>query len=845
MSTSSQSENTGNNEENTRLNPGDSEAIQNQAPITGETVNLLSSEDQDFVITTEQLLANATDANNDNLSVINLSVSSGVLLANNNGTWTLTPVANFSGQVQLSYDISDGQASVSTTANINVVATNDAPVVTSVVNLSGTEDQALTITTAQLLANATDIDSNNLSVVNLSAGSNVTLVDNNNGTWTLTPAANFNGRVQLHYNVSDGQTNVPAVANINITPVDDFTSTIATTGELTLGNVTTGDIESIHDTDWFRIHLDANTNYQINLEGQPTDSGTLSDTYFRGIYNASGDRIDNTTNDDGGQSLNSQLIFSAVESGTYYLSAGAYSSRMGTYSLSVNEATTVSDDFVSTIDTTGELTLNSVATGSIDSAGDTDWFRIYLSANATYQINLEGLPTYAGTLSDTYFRGIYDANGNMISGTDDDDNGFSFNSQLVFNTTESGAYYLSAGAFQSNIGTYSLRITKDDFASTTDTIGRITLGNVARGDIEIAHDTDWFRIVLDANTDYQIDLEGTPTGSGTLSDTYFRGIYDASGNKINNTINDDTAHSVNSQLIFNTAESGTYYLSAGAFDRNIGTYALSINKVVSIPIADDFASTIDTTGEIEIGHTVKGRIELAGDTDWFRVDLTANTKYQINLEGAPTYSGTLGDAYFRGIYDSNGDPLGDFYDADGNLVSGTDNDDGGYLKNSQFDYAPTVSGTYYLSAGGFQSNVGTYSISIHEVTLVVDENDDFTSTINTTGELALGDVVTGNIELENDTDWFRVNLDAYTDYQINLEGLPTDAGTLSDPYFRGIYDAGGNKIRNTTNDDSDEQTTANSQLNFSTIESAVYYLSAGAFSDNTGTYSLSISEIVI
>jgi hypothetical protein len=50
---------------------------------------------------------------------------------------------------------------------------------------SSIEDQSLNITTAQLLANATDIDGDNLSVVNLSlVGGNATLVDNSNGTWT-------------------------------------------------------------------------------------------------------------------------------------------------------------------------------------------------------------------------------------------------------------------------------------------------------------------------------------------------------------------------------------------------------------------------------------------------------------------------------------------------------------------------------------------------------------------------------------------------------------------------------------------------------------------------------------
>ena len=46
------------------------------------------------------------------------------------------------------------------------------------------------ITQAQLLANATDVDGPSLTAINLAiASGNGTLVDNGNGTWSYTPAA--------------------------------------------------------------------------------------------------------------------------------------------------------------------------------------------------------------------------------------------------------------------------------------------------------------------------------------------------------------------------------------------------------------------------------------------------------------------------------------------------------------------------------------------------------------------------------------------------------------------------------------------------------------------------------
>ncbi|VVM23341.1 Alkaline phosphatase (EC [uncultured Gammaproteobacteria bacterium] len=88
------------------------------------------------------------------------------------------------------------------------------------VSLSTNEDQSFTITSTQLLANAIDVDGDDLSVVSLSVVSsdvdNVTLTDNNNGTWTLTPKANFSGEITFNYQISDGYELTDAKLNLAV-----------------------------------------------------------------------------------------------------------------------------------------------------------------------------------------------------------------------------------------------------------------------------------------------------------------------------------------------------------------------------------------------------------------------------------------------------------------------------------------------------------------------------------------------------------------------------------------------------------------------------------------------------
>ena len=87
------------------------------------------------------------------------------------------------------------------------------------------------ITQAELLANATDVDGPSLTAVNLAISSgNGTLVDNGNGTWSYTPAANDDTSVTFSYAVTDGiAAPVATSASLDITPVNDAPATTPVT----------------------------------------------------------------------------------------------------------------------------------------------------------------------------------------------------------------------------------------------------------------------------------------------------------------------------------------------------------------------------------------------------------------------------------------------------------------------------------------------------------------------------------------------------------------------------------------------------------------------------------------
>jgi large repetitive protein len=194
----------------------------NTAPVVSGPVTLpTGTEDTAVTITAAQLLANSTDAEGNTLTVSNLQASSGAVVNNGNGTFTYTPAANANGAVSFTYTVSDGALATAATATLAIAAVNDGPVAGAAIVLAAVaEDTSVTITSAQLLANASDIDSATLSVQNLVASSG-TLINNNNGTWSFTPAANDDTAVSFTYEISDGQAVVAGAASLDITAVND------------------------------------------------------------------------------------------------------------------------------------------------------------------------------------------------------------------------------------------------------------------------------------------------------------------------------------------------------------------------------------------------------------------------------------------------------------------------------------------------------------------------------------------------------------------------------------------------------------------------------------------------
>jgi len=246
----------------------------NDAPVIAGEVALGSlAEDGNLLITEAQLLAAASDVDGDQLSVVNLVADSGSLIDNGDGSWGYTAAPDFNGAVRFDYQVSDGSAGVAATAGLDVTPVNDAPVVAGEVALGSlAEDGSLLITEAQLLTGASDVDGDQLSVVNLVADSG-SLIDNGDGSWGYTAAPDFNGAVRFDYQVSDGSAGVAATAGLDVTPANDA-PVIA--GEVALGSLAEDGNLLITEAQLLAAASDVDGD-QLSVVNLVADSGSLID----------------------------------------------------------------------------------------------------------------------------------------------------------------------------------------------------------------------------------------------------------------------------------------------------------------------------------------------------------------------------------------------------------------------------------------------------------------------------------------------------------------------------------------------------------------------------------------
>lgn len=435
-------------------------------------------------------------------------------------------------------------------------------------------------------------------------------------------------------------------------------------------------------------------------------------------------------------------------------------------------------------------------TGSINFAGDSDWYRMTLRAGQAYRFEARRVSGVDPTLT------LRNAAGTQLV-FNDDGGGFP-NSLINFTATTTGTYFLDVRGFSSSTGRYQvLAYTPGDQLSTTATPTAIGGEQQQTDFIGVNGDSDWRRISLVAGRTYTFSLDGTAPNA--LADPTL-GLRNAAGTQI--AFNDDRNGALdrNSRIVFTATSSGTYFLEARAFaNAGTGRYRLDVDDIAASTATHRNLSIVGVPNGVASGS---GRINHSGDRDWHRITLRGGELYQFEANSAIGPTGV-------------GDPTLTLRNSVGTQLAFNDDSVG---LNSRIRFRPTVTGTYYLDVAGFSTRIGNYSVVAREVP----------ATTSTHSTLAVNGSARGDLHANGDQDWHRITLTGGRTYRFDLRGASSAGGSLSDPFVE-VRNAAGTLLAS----DDDSGTGLDSRLQFRASTTGTYFANARAFANaGSGTYTL-------
>ena len=622
---------------------------------------------------------------------------------------------------------------------------------------------------------------------------------------------------------------------------DLHAESIYTTGSLSfdgLGRATAkGEINLSYDRDWFRIELNGGQAYQIELRGASTSSGSLADPIVE-LRSATGLLL-NSAN---GNGLTATLQLQAPSDGTYYISAGsAGNTGRGTYEIVVKG---IPDDFAGDTTTTAILDIGNPSVhyevddqnGVIQSAGDSDWFKVGLSSGVTYIVSVasDQDSTTLDPLRDP-FLAIRNAQGERVAFNDDIAG--SFDALLYFTPEVSGIYYVEAtSAFKYDTGAYSVNIDvapADDYGNDLSDLnpGTLTLGSYLSGGLQKPGDTDVFQVTLTGGQNYSFDVEGISSAKGNLADPVLR-IFDTEGNLVR--LADDGGLGTNSLAYFAPPTTGVYKLQVSSgIDDAIGSYQVKVSAS-NLP-SDDVGNGASTARLLDLGENFEGTLLTRGDTDWFAVDLQQGETYSAIVSGASTGGGTLPDPYLE-VRNSNGAVV-------------AFNDDGSWLNDAGLAFTATSTSRYYFVVKTLNPDeTGTYTVRVREP-------DDHGQGRETATTLTIGSETGGSIQwadgqfgaksgidayivspVDRDEDWFKVNL--AQDQVVSVKLTPEGSAGLARGMFE-VVNAAGVPVALA---DGKEIADGSAITSFKAVAAGDYYIRVVDGAGQTGDYKILVTN---
>ena len=142
-----------------------------------------------------------------------------------------------------------------------------------------------------------------------------------------------------------------------------------------------------------------------------------------------------------------------------------------------------------------------------------------------------------------------------------------------------------------------------------------------------ATDEDWLTAELKGGQTYEVVLSGdVPFDAFSAFLFVFSDVPDTVENWGGSVVVDGTH-----RLVSTPQFDSRHFIQAAYFGQLDEPLQYSVSV---LPVDDDYADNVATTGVLALGQPAQGTIERAGDKDWFRAALQAGVTYQFEVTSA-------------------------------------------------------------------------------------------------------------------------------------------------------------------------------------------------------------------
>lgn len=386
----------------------------------------------------------------------------------------------------------------------------------------------------------------------------------------------------------------------------------------------------------------------VNITGRV--GGSDSDDYYKFTAASSGSAAFNLTglsadldlrllsssgaslgSSDAGGSSSESIAFSVVAGQTYYLHVDPYNSAVSNYALSASLPVLLAapppvitpppvqtlDDFSNSTNTQGVHSINGISRGVINTSGDHDWFKVYLSQGEVYQFMA------VGGVVDTQMT-LRSSSGVEVWSTAREQSPpvNTTTSTMDYKVSAAGNYYLDVSSTNSSTGNYVL--------------SSISSGNDRIGATLIQDAPETFSLLSLSSNLYEKASTISAAGANKVAKVVnINGIF--------GTVDNDVDY-----FIFKSPAEGKLDIKLYGFSDSHVSLDFYSSMTAPYPIANDYGSFLNTFGVFDVDRTL-------------RVDIHADTTYYIGAHGttSPLYGGYSNDSYLMDMVFIAGVPSDD------------------------------------------------------------------------------------------------------------------------------------------------------------------------------------------